>query len=50
MNKFRFALTSALVLLGFGLIGAPNCDCDKDGARSGVVAPAPGSGAASPIR
>ncbi len=29
MNKTRFVLTSALVLLGFGLM-APECDCDKD--------------------
>ena len=33
MNKTRFALTSALVLLGFGLM-AGDCDCKTMAPRS----------------
>ena len=36
MNKARFAITSLLLLLGFGLI-AGDCDCDCDEGTTSVA-------------
>jgi hypothetical protein len=49
VNKTRFVMTSALVLLGFGLMGG-DCDCDSSGTSvQGSVLEAPQVGGVLPL-
>lgn len=40
MSKVRFAITSVLLVLGFGLV-AGDCDCDCDESTTSITSAAP---------